>query len=468
MFEKTIENLSRDFIRNTQEIIKIPSVYSESNDKGKPFGEGPAKALEFILNLGKRLGFRTKNIDGYCGYIEFGEGDEMVGIIGHLDVVPEGDGWTYPPFSATIADNKLYGRGAIDDKGPVMSCLYAMKTIMENCHVHKRVRLILGLNEERDWKCIEYYKAHEELPTIGFSPDSDFPCIYAEKSIVSSYLSCDYFPNDKIKIIDIDCNNNAINVVPKYCKITLRINPEQISIYDLTVFTQNLINEYNFDIDIVQIGETTVSLISNGVQAHAAHPELGENAISKLIVLLNSIFNEYDCNIELFDYFTRFIGTKYTGEELNINFEDESGKLTLSTGDFKLENDNLKIGINLRIPVHTELELVEHSFKKYLEKYPSVTYKTTRYQAPLYVPKDDKLVTTLCKVFNEETNSNCEPIAIGGGTFARAFDNCVCFGTNFPGHKDMCHQTDEFIEIENLILACKIYTRAIYELCENM
>ena len=170
MFERTIEHLSRNLIKSTQEIIKIPSVYSESDDPKKPFGGGPANALEYVLNLGKSLGFRTKNIDGYCGYIEFGEGDEMVGIIGHLDVVPEGDGWTYPPFSATIDDNKIYGRGAIDDKGPVMASLYAMKTVMENCHVHKRVRLILGLNEERDWKCINYYKEHEESPTVRFQP----------------------------------------------------------------------------------------------------------------------------------------------------------------------------------------------------------------------------------------------------------------------------------------------------------
>ncbi len=468
MFEKTIENLSKDLVKNTQEIIKIPSVYEESNDPSQPFGENPTKALEYILNLGKSLGFKTKNIDNYCGYIEFGEGDEIVGIIGHLDVVPEGEGWTYPPFSATISDNKIYGRGAIDDKGPVMASLYAMKTIMDNCNIHKRVRLILGLNEERDWKCIEYYKTHEELPTIGFSPDSDFPCIYAEKAIVSSYLTCNYHPNNKIKIIDINCNKNAINVVPKYCKVTLRINTEEISLYNFVALAQDIINENEFNIDISKIEDNTISIISHGIQSHAAHPELGENAISKLIVLLNSIFNEYDCNVELFDYFSRFIGLNYTGEDLNLNIEDESGKFTLNVGDFKLENNFIKIGLNLRVPVHTDFSLIEHSFKKHLETYSSINFETTRYQAPLYIAKDNELVKTLCKVYNEETNSNCEPIAIGGGTFARAFDNCVCFGANFPGHKDMCHQTDEFIEIENLILACKIYTRAIYELCENI
>ena len=403
------------------------------------------------------------------GYIEFGEGDEIVGIIGHLDVVPEGDNWTYPPFSATISDNKIYGRGAIDDKGPVMASLYAMKAVAENCNVKKRVRLILGLNEERDWKCIEYYKAHEELPTIGFSPDADFPCIYAEKAIVSSYLDMEYLPrkDEKITIKTIDCNNNAINVVPKFCKVILNINPQKVSIYDFIVYTQNLIYENNYNIDIVQLDDKTISITSNGIQAHAAHPELGDNAISKIIVLLNNIFNEYECNLEILDFFTRFIGTKYTGEDMDLNFEDESGYLTLNTGDFKLEDSKIKIGMNLRIPVHTDLELVEHTFKKHLSSYPLISFKTTKYQAPLYIPKDNPLIKTLCNIFNEETHSNCEPIAIGGGTFARAFDNCVCFGTNFPGHVDLCHQTDEYIEIENLILACKIYARAIYELCEK-
>ncbi len=469
MFEKTIENLSESLIKSTQEIIRIPSVHSESNDPTKPFGENAAKALDYTLNLGKSLGFRTKNIDGYCGYIEFGEGEEMVGIIGHLDVVPEGDGWEYPPFSATISDGKIIGRGAIDDKGPVMASLYAMKTVMENCNVKKRVRLILGLNEERDWKCIEYYKQHEELPTVGFSPDADFPCIYAEKTIATTYLSMNYSPSleNSMQIVSIDCNNNAINVVPKFCKVSLKINPEKISIYDLMIFVQNLIYEKNYNIDLSQNDDVTITIVSNGIQAHAAHPDLGDNAISKMLVLLNEIFNEYECPIELLNYFSKYIGIKYTGEDMDLNFEDESGALTLNTGDFKLEDSKLYIGLNLRVPVHTDYELVEHTFKKCLETYPSINFKTTHYQAPLYIPKDNYLVKTLCNIFNEETNSNCEPIAIGGGTFARAFDNCVCFGSNFPGHKDMCHQTNEFIEIENLIISCKIYARAIYELCKN-
>ncbi len=192
MFNEYIDNKKEEMLNNLQKIIQIPSVYEKSDNSSMPFGKNVNDALNFMLNLGKELGFRTKNIDGYCGYIEFGEGEELIGIIGHLDVVPAGEAWTYPPFSATIFDNKVYGRGTIDDKGPVIASLYAMKSIMDTCKIHKWVSLILGLNEENSWECINYYKKHEEMPTIGFSPDADFPCIYAEKSILSSCISLDY------------------------------------------------------------------------------------------------------------------------------------------------------------------------------------------------------------------------------------------------------------------------------------
>ena len=246
MLEKYIENHKNEIIEKLQGLIKIPSVICASSNPKHPFGEPVNNALEYMLDLGKNMGFKTKNIDGYCGYIEFGEGKELIGIIGHLDVVPEGDDWTYPPFSGTIANNKIYGRGSIDDKGPVISSLFAMKSVMENANVHKRVRLILGLNEENDWKCIEYYKKHEELPKFGFSPDADFPCIYAEKGLLSVFVSSPNLENN-IQIIDVDCNHNAINVVPKYCKITLSVD-KSISLDDCIHKLETIVDSHQFSI----------------------------------------------------------------------------------------------------------------------------------------------------------------------------------------------------------------------------
>ncbi len=466
MINKYIESHKNEIIQKTQELIQIPSVISTSTNPLKPFGESINNALEYMLQLGKSLGFRTKNMDGYCGYIEFGEGKEIIGIIGHLDVVPEGDNWTHPPFSGTIVDNKIYGRGSIDDKGPVISSLYAMKAVADNFQLHKRVRLILGLNEENDWKCINYYKKYEECPSIGFSPDADFPCIYSEKSILTAYLKMDYsnFLDKDIVIKDINTYGNAINVVPKTCSIVLKINPKKIEMNDLIQNIKNKIKQSNFEIDIYKIDNQELKLTSYGVPSHSAHPELGVNAISQLIVILSQIFNSYQITIELLDFFTNYINTQYHGENLKIDFKDESGRLTLNVGDFYLKNNNLQIGLNLRIPITTNMIDIGTSFIKHTSSYLNVDFDTISYQPALYIPKENKLVKTLCQIYNKETNSNLEPIAIGGATYARAFDNCISFGANFPGDKDMCHQTDEFIAIDKLLLSCKIYAKAILAL----
>ena len=368
-------------------------------------------------------------------------------------------------FLGTISDGKIFGRGAIDDKGPVVSSLYAMKAVMDNYKLNKRVRLILGLNEENDWKCIEHYKKVEELPTVGFSPDADFPCIYAEKSILSCYIKEDYKNNfDKIKIKDIDCNNNALNVVPKFCSLVLEINEQKIDINDLIKTLKQFITENNFEIDIYKLSKIEVKLTSYGIGAHAAHPDLGINAISRLLTILSLTFKEFNCNLKLLDFFNKYIETEYDGLSLGISCIDESGTLTLNVGDFSLENNILKIGMNLRIPITKPISTVEETFKNLCKNYSSLNFETISTEDFLYVPKDDKLVQTLRRIFNEETNLNAEPIAIGGATYARAFNNCISFGPNLPGHKDMCHQTDEYIEINNLILACKIYAKAIIEL----
>lgn len=465
MLENYIDTLKDEIVEKTQKLIQIPSVYSKSSDPSKPFGENVDKALEYILNLGKELGFKTKNIDGYCGYIEFGEGEELLGIIGHLDVVPEGEGWTFPPFSGTISDNKIFGRGAIDDKGPVISSLYAMKAVMEKAKVNKRVRLILGLNEENDWDCIEHYKKTQESPTIGFSPDADFPCIYAEKSIMNCFVSTKYqSSNSCINIKEINCNNNALNVVPKFCSITLSIDDKKILMCEFIDSIKNIISEYNFEIDVYKISDQEIKLTSHGVQAHAAHPDLGINAISRLIIVVNHLFKQYNTTIEVFDFFSKYLNLEHNGKSLGIDFEDESGKLTLNVGRLTLENSILEIGMNLRVPIHTSTTSIKEAFLKYCKLYPNINFNDKDFMPSLYISKDDVLIKTLCKIFNETTNSNVEPIAIGGATYARAFKNCVSFGPTFPGCKDMCHQTDEFIDIDNLILSCKIYAKAILQL----
>ena len=458
ILNKYIDNIKDKIVSSTCEIINIPSVFDNNDDT--PFGIHTVEALEYMLNLGKSFGFKTKNIDNKCGYIEFGEGDKLLGIIAHLDVVPAENDWTYSPFNATIDNGNIYGRGTVDDKGPAIATLYAMKAVADNYTLDKRVRLILGLNEENDWKCIERYKETEEMPSISFSPDANFPCIYAEKTIESIYLKQKYEKNPTIYIEDISTNNNAINVVPKFCSVTLGYDNLKITNIQNTV--KYIIDKYNYNINIEEIDNYHIKLISLGTAAHAAHPELGNNALSKLLIVLYDLFNKFNIHLDILDYFVKYIGDDYTGKGLGIDFKDESGILTLNTARFFLEDNYLNIGFNLRIPVTVDYNIIEKEFKKYCNNYLEVT--VARIQEPLYLSKDTYLVKKLCEIFNDYTGSNLEPMAIGGGTYARAFENCISFGPQMPNAKDMCHQTDEYISIDNLLFCAKVYAQAILEL----
>lgn len=462
MFDKFIDEKQNEIINTVLELVKIPSVSTETDNPSLPFGEHCTNALNYILNLGKSMGFRTKNIDNYCGYIEFGKGEELIGIIGHLDVVPalEEDGWTTPPFSPTIRDGKLFGRGTIDDKGPVVAALYAMKAIQDSCQVSKRVRLIIGLNEEKGWKCIEYYKEHEEWPTIGFSPDANFPAIFAEKGILSVELKNKFGIKD-FEILDINTNNNAINVVPKYASITLKsANSGLINFENKFDNMKNNVTDKN--ISILKLENNIIKIEVFGIAAHAAHPELGKNAIKILVEFL----------IENFEFDSEYLKVLYEAGLFDIEspkfmsetkLEDESGVLTSNVAVIDYKEGHLIFQINLRVPVTISLDEIQN---KYLSLFDGIEVNKLSIQEPLYIEKDSFLVKTLVDIFNKKTGLTAEPIAIGGGTYARAFKNCISYGATMPGEKDMCHQVDEFIKIDDLILSSKIYANAIYELAK--
>lgn len=458
MFKDYIESNKENLIKDLEEMIKIPSKLEGYDNPEYPFGKRIDDALNKFLEIGEKLGFKTKNIDKHCGYIEFGEGEELVGIIGHLDVVPEGEGWKHKPFELTIEDGKLYGRGTIDDKGPMMASLYAMKAVKENAKVNKRVRLIIGLNEENDWRCINYYKEHEEMPTVGFSPDADFPCIYSEKALLTVYTEDDYEEDPIIKIKNIDCKNNRINVVPKYCAVKLEVH-EKIS----EELKELLITKIEDDISFTRINNEFY-IEARGIQAHAAHPDLGINAVSKMVVLLKEIFDKFGIENSTIEKLASKIGKETNGESLGIKHENkELGGLTLNLARLDLENGKIKSGMNLRIPGDMKLEEVKEKISNELE---TINPYFRGEKESLYIPKDNELVQKLCKIYNDYTGKNEEPLAIGGATFARAFENCVSFGAMRPGEPDMCHQVDEYIEMQNLIDSCNMYAIAIYELAK--
>ncbi len=456
-----VDEMKEDIIGTAQKIIRIKSVEGNAED-GMPFGQGVNECLETTLNIADLMGFETKNVDGYAGHIEIGEGEDLLGILCHLDVVPEGNNWTYPPYGAEIHQGNLYGRGSIDDKGPAVAALYALKAVMDSgIKLNKRVRLILGTNEESGWQGLEYYLKKEETPDLAFSPDADFPVIHGEKGILTfnilKKLNTDNL--DKIKAIEIS-GGNAPNMVPEYCQAIIKTDYQEFIKEKLSDYVEN-----NKSIKLKsEIDGENIIIKSYGVSAHGSLPELGYNAISQLMVFLNT-FDIIEGGIaEILEFYNDRIGMEYNGQSMECKLEDDiSGLLTFNVGKINISQTMAEITVNIRYPVTYEYNIVVSKIKDILDTY-NMQYKELSHMAPLYVKKDDPLVKKLMKVYQEYTGDKSEPTTIGGGTYARAINKAVAFGAAFPGREELAHQKDEYISIEDLILVTKIYASAIIEL----
>lgn len=462
----TIGKYKDEMIAVLQDFIKIPSV-EDTEKPNMPFGENTNNALEFVLNKGKEFGFKTKNIDGYAGYVEVGEGDHLIGILGHVDVVPAGGGWDYPPFEGTVVDGKIYGRGSVDDKGPIISALYSMKLLQENKLIAKgnRIRIILGTAEETSWEGIKYYAKNEEIPDVSFTPDANFPVIHGEKGLLDFDLKMKFnsSSDNDISILSIT-GGDSRNSVPSKCIANLCVHPDKKHFLDSKIEEFN--NKYECKIT-AKYNEDNVVLETLGKTAHGATPEEGLNSVSYMIAFL-SILNLTNADSAKFiEEYNKLIGLEYNGKSFGCYFEDElSGITTLNIGTIELDKKGVTLKCNLRYPISIEYEDVLNNIKNSLKDSP-LEYHEFELLKPIYFTKDDNLIKTMMEIYREETGDlENEPIVIGGATYARALPNTVGFGPVFPGQNELAHQANEFISIDDLMKITEIYTKTIYALCE--
>ncbi|MFK4465728.1 dipeptidase PepV [Bacillus sp. RC252] len=453
-----------DLIRDTQKFLQIKSVWEEESAKeGAPFGEGVEKALSFMLHKGEAEGFASKNLEGYAGHLEMGQGEELVGILCHVDVVPEGDGWTTPAYSADIRDGKIFARGAIDDKGPTMAAYYAMKIVKElGLPLSKRVRMILGTDEESNWKCVEHYFKNEEMPTIGFAPDADFPIINAEKGIsdIQVVQSGGEEKEGTFKLISFE-SGRRLNMVPDFAEAV--ITGEDVN--TLTVAYEEYLQTAK-KIGKAIVEGKTVTLQIKGISAHGSTPEKGENAGLLLVNFLTKVSLDGK-GASFASFVTETFTGDIIGEKAGISYKDDiSGPLTVNVGRLSYSQENGgNLGLNVRYPVTTNFEETIAKLKEYVgtHGFEVADYSNSR---PHHVDKDHTLIRTLQRVYEEQTGEKAELLAIGGGTYARSLKAGVAFGPLFPGKEELAHQKDEYIEIEDLLKATAIYAQAIHELAK--
>ena len=431
---------------------KLVAINSEMGaaSEDAPFGEAPKEALLTALDMMARDGFRTKDVDHYAGYAEMGEGEKLIGIVGHLDIVParKEDGWDTDPFVMTEKDGILYGRGVSDDKGAVVAAMIAMKVIRDmNVPLHKRIRLIMGTNEENGSKCLEHYVEKEGSCDYGFTPDGEFPGVHGEKGMVAAVY------RSKLTGIRAIQGGTARNVVCPKCTVTV----------DKASFSRKKLEDYfnNNDLEFsITESEKGIDITVVGVAAHASTPELGVNAISWLFMGLK----EAGYQDPFVNFYCSHIGLNTDGEGLGCKCEDEYGALTLNAGVIGMKDGIVEGSIDIRFPVTFSSRKVIGMMKDRLSD-EGGEVEVLHGVEPLFFPPDSPLVTSLLSAYQEVTGDfETMPMTIGGGTYAKEIENTIAFGCAFPGKDYRIHNSNEWVPVDELLLQAEIYVRAILKL----
>lgn len=466
MWKEKVLEYENQMIDDLKGLLSIESVRDDSKaSKDAPVGPGPRQALDYMYELAERDGFSTHDVDHIAGRIEAGQGEDVLGILCHVDVVPAGDGWDSDPFDPVVTDDAIIARGTLDDKGPTIAAYYAVKILNDmNVDWKKRIHMIIGTDEESDWKCTDRYFQTEEMPTLGFAPDAEFPAIHGEKGITTFDLIQDQI-NEDVDLPDYELLNfesgQRYNMVPDHAEARVLVKE------NMTDVIQNF--EYFVEQNELQ-GESTVDsgiliLTVEGKAVHGMDPSLGVNAGLYLLKFLSSLNLDKSAK-DFVEFNNRYLFDSHFGEKMGMKFHtDVMGDVTTNIGIIKYDNKEVgRYGVNLRYPQGFEFEEAVERFTNEIKDI-GFSLELGKVQKPHYVDKDDPFVEKLVKAYRNQTGDMTEPYTIGGGTYARNLDKGVAFGAMFEDTEDLMHQKNEYMTKKQLINATSIYLEAIYALC---
>jgi succinyl-diaminopimelate desuccinylase len=451
-------NQNKDnMIRDLSRLIAFRSVKSAA-EPNAPFGKECAAVLADALSMCSDYGFITRNIDNYVGTVDFYEGESEYGILSHLDVVPEGTGWTSDPYKAELRDGKIFGRGSIDDKGPTIAALYALRAFKElNIPLSKNIRLILGTDEECGSGDLEYYTKIESLPKNLFTPDGSFPVINIEKGRCAVEIGKSFESSSQVVKAS---GGVVVNAVAEEASATVSGISKDIVL--------KAIDEINLPIDFsVEESGGEVNIFAKGKSAHASTPELGKNATVAIITLLSKlpiVNKEYKDALCAIAKLFPFGQTDGTAAGLNLK-DEKSGGLTLVLSLLKADEKSISATMDIRFPVCASVAEVRGILESKLKAENLEILSFTGVE-PHSVDENSEFVQTLLSAYENVTGNPGQCLAIGGGTYVHETEGGVAFGAEFPGKDNHMHGVDEFIEVDDLLLTAKIYANAIYELCK--
>ncbi len=448
IYDKLTAKYQKPLLKSLSEFIAINSAYDESSVSEKdPFGVGVSAALTYITDLATKDGFEVTNYDNKVVEILFGRGKNNLTIMAHADVVPAGSGWKEPPFKMVEKKGVLYGRGVADDKGPLLATYYAMKALRDNGELGGyQIRFLVGGNEESGSLCMEHYfhTLKKPEPTLGFSPDSDFPLIYAEKGI------CTFEVKGKLKVPGLISISGGVasNAVIEKCVVKFELNND---------FLNFIMKKYKRDEAEIRTADDITTVTFHGKAAHGALPELGVNAGMMTISALAE-FTKDPTLVQLKKLYTPLdaSGFKCVGNSKDM------GHNSSNVGLVSYDGNEISLTCNFRYVDTCDKKVLLSTIK---EVNKPLSVKVVGEAPLLYFSKESVLIKTLLQSYAEETGDfDSEPLAIGGGTYAKETSNTVAFGMQFPGWESNMHSPGEAVKKADLFKGMAVYARAIVDL----
>ncbi len=439
--EENKENVLRDIGR----LVAIDSVMGEEKP-GMPFGEGPAQALKLGLEIAGELGLEAHNCEDRMGYAQVGQGTDYLATITHLDVVPS-VGWAEDPFTLRRREGYIIGRGVMDDKGPSVLCLYALKYLKEReIPLRYPVRALLGINEENHMADLDYYLANYKAPLFCFSPDADFPLCNGEKGIFHGKV-VSWLPMKRVKDIR---GGVAANVIPDLAEAW--VEAEKLS------STERVTAQREGD---------CWHLTAKGIGGHASAPEGTVNAIGVLVdyILEQGILSGAE---EDFFYGLQRLHSDPYGVNLGLDTEDMIfTPLTIVGGVIGMEEGHVFQTVDCRYPTTSSGQDIVAQLTGNWGELAQVHVLSD--DKPFYMALDNPAVQVCVDTYNAVTGEQAQPYTIGGGTYARHFPNAVSFGPEHPERPapdfaGPIHGVDEAANIDWLMEALQIYILALTEL----
>ncbi len=448
------ENIKRDIKR----LVDIKSV-ADTPTANAPNGEGVRKAQKAAEELLKSIGLEVTDLDGRVGFGHYGSKEKFLGIIAHLDVVPEGNGWQSDPFCCTEREGYLVGRGTIDDKGAFVLSAYAVKYLIENdIPLKYGIRMIIGLDEETGMSDIGYYREREKMPVFTFTPDAGFPVGHGEKGIYSADLLSPVIKGGNIAEL---AGGVASNVVADYTYAVIRnasLSALKEAAKDKAYIT---ITEEGKDIRVE----------ARGKAGHAGEPHEAVNSnflIMKFLLEAGALSEDEREAAEFIVAAT----DNYDGDVFGIACDDGVfSPLSIIGGMLSLERGRLCLNVNCRYPTAITGAELEGKINSTAESY-GFTVKNVSNSEPFYLdPESNAAVGIMCGIYNEVTGSDEKPIVMSGGTYARHIENAVSYGIEYPDQVDPewvggCHMKNEALKISRALESCEIFIKTLMRLQE--